>query len=192
MKLLEDKILKDGSVLPGGVLKVGNFLNQQIDSALLKAIGEEIARLFAGAEVTKILTIESSGIAIAAAAAMEMGIPMVFAKKHSTSNVDGYIYSTLVHSYTHGIDYDVFVSCDYLCEGERILIVDDFLANGNAAIGLLDLVEQAGAESVGVAICIEKGFQSGGDAVRARGVRLESLAVIEDMSDGIIKFAQNK
>lgn len=192
MKLMEDRIMKDGSVLPGGILKVGNFLNQQIDPMLLKEIGEEIARLFENEGVTKILTIESSGIAIGAAAGMAMGVPMVFAKKHKTSNVDGYVYSTVVHSFTHGIDYDVFVSCDYLNEGEKVLIVDDFLSNGNAIMGLLDLVEQAGAESVGVAVCIEKEFQGGGDIIRKKGIRLESLAIVSELSEGRIKLKEQK
>ena len=186
MKAMEERILNEGSILAGGV---GSFLNQQIDSKLLKEIGEEVARLFAEEEITKVFTIESSGIAIGTAIAMELGVPMVFAKKHKTSNVDGYVFSTVVHSFTHGIDYDVFVSCDYLCEGEKVLIVDDFLANGNAILGLLDLVEQAEAEAVGVVVCIEKGFQGGGDAIRNKGVHLESLAIVSDMSDGDIKFA---
>ena len=190
MKAMEERILKESTVLPGGVLKVGSFLNQQIDAKLLKEIGEETARLFAEEEITKVLTIESSGIAIGTAIAMELGVPMVFAKKHKTSNVDGYVYSTVVHSFTHGIDYDVFVSCDYLCEGEKVLIVDDFLANGNAIFGLLDLVEQAEAETVGVVVCIEKGFQGGGDKIRNKGIRIESLAIVSDMSDGEIKFKE--
>ncbi len=151
-------------------------------------MGEEIARLFAGSGVTKVLTIESSGIAIAAAAAMELGVPMVFAKKHKTSNVDGSVYSTEVHSFTHGTDYTVVVSRDYLQAGERVLLVDDFLANGAALRGLLALVEQAGAEAVGAAIAIEKSFQGGGDALRAQGLRVESLAVIESMDGGSIRF----
>lgn len=189
MQRMEEKILAEGKVLPGGVLKVGSFLNQQIDTAFLREMGEEIARMFAGSGVTKVLTIESSGIAIAAAAAMELGVPMVFAKKHKTSNVDGSVYSTVVHSFTHGTDYTVVVSWDYLCSGERVLLVDDFLANGAALRGLLQLVEQAGAEAVGAAIAIEKSFQGGGDALRAAGLRVESLAVIESMDDdGSIRF----
>ena len=188
MQHMEEKILAEGKVLPGGVLKVGSFLNQQIDTAFLREMGEEIARLFAGSGVTKVLTIESSGIAIAAAAAMELGVPMVFAKKHKTSNVDGSVYSTEVHSFTHGTDYTVVVSRDYLQAGERVLLVDDFLANGAALRGLLALVEQAGAEAVGAAIAIEKSFQGGGDALRAQGLRVESLAVIESMDGGSIRF----
>ena len=188
LRLMEEKILAEGTVLPGGILKVGSFLNQQIDTALLRCVGEEIARLFAGDEVTKILTIESSGIAIAAAAGLSMGVPVVFAKKHKTSNVDGDVYSTLVHSFTHGTDYNVVVSRDYLREGERILLVDDFLAGGNALKGLLSLCEQAGASVAGAAIAIEKGFQKGGDALRKTGLRVESLAIVERMDSAGIVF----
>ena len=188
MHLMEEKILTDGTVLPGGILKVGSFLNQQIDTKFLKKIGQEIARLYKDSGVDRILTIESSGIAIAAAAGMEMEIPVVFAKKHKTSNVDGYVYSTVVHSFTHGTDYNVVVSCDYLPEGEKVLLVDDFLANGSALAGLIDLVEQAGAVVAGAAVAIEKGFQGGGDQLREKGYRIESLAIIESMSSGVIRF----
>ena len=190
MQQMEEKILKEGQVLPGGILKVGNFLNQQIDTAFLREIGEEIARLFDGTGANKILTIESSGIAIAAAAGITMNIPVVFAKKHKTSNVDGDIYSTTVHSFTHGTDYNVVVCSDYLTENDRVLLVDDFLANGNALRGLVDLCEQAGAEVVGAAVAIEKRFQGGGDALREEGVRVEPLACIESMDDEHVEFCQ--
>lgn len=188
MELMEQKIREEGKVLPGGILKVGSFLNQQIDTDFLGKIGQEIASLFAGCGVTKVLTIESSGIAIAAAAGMAMGVPLVFAKKHKTSNVDGSVYSTVVHSYTHGTDYTVVVSRDYLLPSDRVLLVDDFLANGKALQGLIQLTDQAGAELVGAACAIEKGFQGGGDALRAQGIRVESLAIIESMSDDSIRF----
>ena len=188
MRLMEEKILSEGQILPGGILKVGSFLNQQIDTAFLRAMGQEIARLYAGCGVTKILTIEASGIAIAAAAAMELGVPMLFAKKHKTSNVDGTVYSTVVHSFTHGMDYTVVVSRDYLRPEDTVLLVDDFLANGAALRGLVALCEQAGASVAGAAIAIEKAFQGGGAALRAAGVRVESLAVIESMEDGTITF----
>ncbi len=188
MLRMQEKILSEGSVLPGGILKVGSFLNQQIDTAFLKEIGQEIARLFAGRGVTKVLTIESSGIAIGAAAAMAMEVPMVFAKKHKSSNVDGYIYSTTVHSYTHGTDYNVVVSCDYLRPGEKVLIVDDFLANGNALKGLIDLCQQAECEVVGCACAIEKGFQGGGDKLRSEGYTVESLAIVDSMENGAVRF----
>ena len=188
MELMEQKIREEGKVLPGGILKVGSFLNQQIDTEFLSKVGGEIARLFADAGVTKVLTIESSGIAIAAAAGMAMGVPLVFAKKHKTSNVDGSTYSTVVHSYTHNTDYTVVVSSDYLLASDRVLLVDDFLANGKALLGLIDLVNQAGATLIGAACAIEKGFQGGGDALREKGIRVESLAIVESMSDTGITF----
>ena len=188
MKAMEKKILEEGKVLPGGILKVGSFLNQQIDTSFLGEMAKEFARLYADAGVNKVLTIESSGIAIAAAVALEMGVPMVFAKKHKSSNVDGSVYSTVVHSYTHGTDYTVVVSSDYLLPGDKVLLVDDFLANGKALLGLMELARQAGAQVVGAACAIEKGFQGGGDRLRTQGVRVESLAIIEEMSDDGIRF----
>ena len=192
MELMEQKIREEGKVLPGGILKVGSFLNQQIDTGFLAQVGAEIARLFQGAGVSKVLTIESSGIAIGAAAGMALGVPLVFAKKHKTSNVDGNTYSTLVHSYTHNTDYTVVVSSDYLLPSDHVLLVDDFLANGKALVGLIDLVSQAGAELVGAACAIEKGFQHGGDRLRERGVKVESLAIIDEMSDTGITFREGK
>ena len=171
MKAMEKKILEEGKVLPGGILKVGSFLNQQIDTSFLGEMAKEFARLYADAGVNKVLTIESSGIAIAAAVALEMGVPMVFAKKHKSSNVDGKVYTAVVHSYTHGTDYTIVVSSDYLGENDRVL-----------------LVRQAGGTVVGAAIAIEKGFQGGGDALRAEGVRVESLAIVDSMTDDAITF----
>ena len=188
MKAMEKKILEEGKVLPGGILKVGSFLNQQIDTAFLAEMAGEFARLYKDAGVNKVLTIESSGIAIAAAVALEMDVPMVFAKKHKSSNVDGAVYTAVVHSYTHGTDYTIVVSSDYLGEKDRVLLVDDFLANGKALIGLTELVRQAGGTVVGAAIAIEKGFQGGGDALRAEGVRVESLAIVDSMTDDAITF----
>lgn len=189
MRLMEEKILAEGAVLPGGVLMVGSFLNQQVDTVFLREMGKEIARLFTGERVTRVLTIEASGIAVAVAAAMELRVPMVFAKKQKTSNVDGSVYSTTVHSFTHHMDYDVVVSRDYLPAGERVLLVDDFLANGAALRGLIALVNAAGAEVAGAAVAIEKCFQGGGEALRAEGVRVESLAMIKSMENGKIEFA---
>jgi len=190
MKQMEEKILREGKILPGGILKVGGFLNQQIDTDFLKAMGGEIARLFAGSGVTKILTIEASGIAVAVAAGMAMGVPVVFAKKHRTSNVDGDTWSTVVHSFTHNMDYTVVVSRDYLTSADRVLLVDDFLANGAALRGLIELVRMAGASLAGACAAIEKRFQGGGDRLRAEGVRVESLAVIERMDGGEIEFSR--
>lgn len=188
MELMEQKILTEGKVLPGGILKVGSFLNQLIDTKFLRECAREIVRLYGDAGVTKILTIESSGIAIAAAVGLEMEVPVLFAKKHKSSNVDGEVYSSVVHSYTHNADYTIVVSSDYLLKSDRVLLVDDFLANGKALIGLKHLVEQAGAELVGAAIAVEKGFQGGGDTLRAQGVWVESLAVIDSMTDDAITF----
>ena len=185
---MEEMILRYGKVLPGGVLKVGSFLNQQIEPSLLRACGEEIRRLFADSGVNKILTIEASGIAIAAAAALSMDVPMVFAKKHKTSNVDGDVFATVVHSFTHGMDSTVVVSRDYLTAGDTVLLVDDFLANGAALRGLMEIARQAGAKVAGAAIEIEKCFQNGGDALRAEGLRVESLACIASMDADSIEF----
>ncbi len=185
---LEQRILEEGQILPGEVLKVGSFLNQQIDTKLIKAMGEEIASLFEGNNVTKVLTIESSGIAIAFAAGVEMGLPVVFAKKHSSLNVSGNILTSKVFSYTHQQTYDIVVSGDYITKDDTVLIVDDFLAKGNALAGLIDIVEQAGAKLAGCAIAIEKGFQGGGDELRAKGIRVESLAIIDKMTEDSLEF----
>lgn len=187
MKQMEEKILREGQVLPGDILKVGSFLNQNIDTEFLGQMAKEFARLFADDGINKVLTIEASGIAIAAAVGMEMGVPVLFAKKHRTSNVDGNTYSAVVHSFTHNEDYNVVVSSDYLKASDRVLLVDDFLANGAALRGLIQLCEEAGATVVGAAIQIEKCFTGAGDQLRAEGVRIESLAAIEAMSeDGIV------
>ena len=188
MKALEEKILQEGTVLPGHILKVGSFLNQQLDVAFLMEMGEEIARLFKDSGVTKVLTIEASGIAIAVAAAAALKTPAVFAKKHKTGNVSGDVLTTSVHSYTHNTDYEIMVSREYIAPTDRVLLVDDFLANGKALCGLAELVKQAGAETVGAAVAIEKGFQQGGDALRATGLRVESLAIVESMSDSSLTF----
>ena len=188
MRLMEEKIRTEGKVLPGGILKVGSFLNQMIDTGLLKSVGEEVARLFADAGVTKVLTIEASGIAIAASVGMAMNVPVVFAKKHKSSNIDGSVLVSTAHSFTHNADYNIVVSSDYLLPEDTVLLVDDFLANGSALNSLIDIVSQSGAKLAGAAIAIEKGFQGGGDALRARGIRVESLALIESMNEGNIVF----
>ena len=188
IRALEQRILTEGQVLPGEVLKVGSFLNQQIDTKLLKDMGDEVARLFSQSNVTKVLTIESSGIALAYAAAVSLGVPMVFAKKHKSSNLAGNILTSKVFSYTHQQTYDIMVSGDYIKPDDTILIVDDFLAMGNALNGLIDIVGQGGAKLAGCAIAIEKGFQGGGDALRAKGIRVESLAIIDKMTDDSLEF----
>ena len=182
MQVLIDRIRKDGKVLPGDILKVGSFLNHQMDIALFNEMGKEFARRFAGVKVTRILTIEASGIGIACIAAQYFNVPVVFAKKAKSKNVSGDMYMTNVKSYTHGTSYDVVVAKEYIKPDDSVLLIDDFLANGCALEGLVELVRSAGATVAGAGIVIEKGFQDGGSRVRAMGVRLESLAVVERMS----------
>lgn len=188
MKELEERIVKDGIILKGDILKVGNFLNQQIDSKLLKHMALEVTKYFEVGSVTKVLTIEASGIAFATAVAMEYDVPFVFAKKSVSSNVSGELYVTSVASYTHGTTFNVTVPKDYIKEGDQILIVDDFLACGNALKGLIDICNQAKANVVGCAIEIEKAYQNGGNELRNLGYKIVSLAQISEMIDGIIKF----
>ena len=183
MNFLEERILKDGVVKQGNVLKVDTFLNQQIDVALLDEIAAELKRRFADEPVTKVLTIETSGIAIACSVAREFGVPVVFAKKSKSVNMDGEMYVAEVESYTHKKTNKVIVAKKFLSEGDRVLIVDDFLANGCALQGLISIVDSAGAEVVGCGIVIEKGFQEGGHRIRNLGFRLESLAIVESMND---------
>lgn len=183
MKLLEERIQKDGVVKAGNVLKVDSFLNHQMDIALFNAMGKEFYRLFADAGVNKIMTIEASGIGIACIAAQYFHVPVVFAKKAQSINLDGEMLSTKIESFTHKRVHDVIVSKKYLGAGDRVLIIDDFLANGCALEGLLRLVDLAGAQVAGVGIAIEKGFQKGGERIRSLGVRLESLAIVESMDE---------
>ena len=189
MELLKEKITQYGKVFPGNILKVDSFLNHQVDTALLKEMGKEFGRLFRGEKITRILTIESSGIAIAAFAAKEFDCPMLFAKKTQTKNIASTVYTSKVMSYTHGKVYDIIVSTEYLKKGDRVLIIDDFLANGKALIGLIDICNQAGAVVVGCGIAIEKAFQGGGDALREQGIRIESLAKIASMTENSLTFA---
>lgn len=184
MKLLEERIKKDGIVKPGNVLKVDNFLNHQMDIALFNEMGKEFKRLFADCKVNKILTIEASGIGIACIVAQYFDVPVVFAKKAQSINIDGDVYSTKIQSFTHQRVYDVIVSKKYLNPEDHILIIDDFLANGCALEGLIDLVQSAGATVEGIGIAIEKGFQQGGKLIRDRGIRLESLAIVDSMEGG--------
>lgn len=191
MQALIDRILKDAEILPGHIIKVGGFLNHQYDCALLRDMGREVARLYADAGVTKIVTIEASGIAFAAAAALEMNVPFVFAKKHATANVLGDNYVAKVHSYTHNKEYDIIIPKAYLCENDCVLILDDFLANGAAAQGLIEIVRASGASLAGVCTQIEKGFQGGGDELRKQGIRVDALALVDSMSDGVITFRRD-
>ena len=192
MELLKEKIRKDGVLKPGNVLKVDNFLNHQIDVALLDEIAKELKRRFGDAPITKVLTIETSGIAIACAVAREYGVPVVFAKKSKSVNMDGEVYVAEVESYTHKKTNQVIVAKKFLNENDHVLIVDDFLANGCALQGLISIVDGAGAEVVGCGIVIEKGFQEGGHRIRNLGFHLESLAIVESMDDqtGEIIFRQ--
>lgn len=184
MQLLKDRILKDGVVKAGGVLKVDSFLNHQIDVSLYREIGKEFYRRFENMGINKILTIEASGIGIACVTAEAFGdCPVVFAKKAESKNLDGELYTTKVTSFTKGREYNVIVSKKFIGKGDRVLIIDDFLANGCALIGLLELVEQSGAELVGAGIVIEKGFQRGGEIIRQKGIKLESLAIVESMNE---------
>lgn len=183
MKLLEDRIRRDGVVKEGNVLKVDRFLNHQMDIELFQEIGKEFKCRFANENVNKILTIEASGIGIACIAAESFHVPVVFAKKTQTKNIAGEVYTTQVESFTHGRIYDIIVSKEFLGKGDRVLLIDDFLANGKALEGLAQLVQDSGAELVGAGVVIEKGFQRGGDAIRAKGIHLESLAIVESMND---------
>ena len=181
MKLLEDRILKDGVIKEGGVVKVDSFLNHQMDISLINEIGKEFAILFKDEKVTKILTVEASGIGIACITAQYFGVPVVFAKKSESKNLDGDIYTAPVLSFTKGKEYIIRVAKRFLSPEDRVLIIDDFLAKGKAVLGLKSIVEQAGATLVGAGICIEKGFQEGGDRLRKAGYRVESLAIVDSM-----------
>ena len=190
MRLLKERILKDGCVKPGNVLKVDSFLNHMIDIDLLNEMGKEFKRLFEKCQINKILTIEASGIGIACIAAQYFGVPVVFAKKAQSINIDGEVYSARIESYTHKKTYDVIVSKKFIGPKDRVLIIDDFLPNGCALIGLIDIAASAGARVEGIGIAVEKGFQSGGAILRNMGIKLESLAIIDKMNpeDGSIEF----
>ena len=181
MKLLEERIRRDGPVKEGNVLKLDSFLNHQMDIDLFNEMGKEWARLFADRPVTKILTVEASGIGIACVAAQHFHVPVVFAKKTQSLNIDGEVYTTKIESFTHKRVYDVIVSKKFLSPEDHVLIIDDFLANGCALEGLIEIVQKAGATVEGIGIAVEKGFQKGGDLIRSKGVRLESLAIVESM-----------
>jgi xanthine phosphoribosyltransferase len=183
MKLLEERISKDGVVKKGNVLKVDSFLNHQLDIKLYNEMGKEFKRLFADKNITKILTIEASGIGIAAITAQYFDVPVVFAKKSQSINLDGSTYNTKIQSFTHNRVYDVIVSKKYLSSEDHVLIIDDFLANGCAVNGLIEIIESSGASIEGIGIAIEKGFQDGGKSLRERGYQVESLAIVESMND---------
>ena len=189
LQLLKDRIIKDGKVFPGNILKVDSFLNHQMDIELLEEIGKEFHRIYSGVGVTKILTIEASGIGIACCVAQCFGVPLLFAKKSKTKNIAADVYTSRVESYTHGTVYDIIVSKEFLHSDDTVLIIDDFLAKGQALNGLIDIAQKAGATVAGAGIVIEKGFQDGGKLIRDKGVRVESLAIIDSMDDsGKITF----
>lgn len=183
MQLLEERILKDGKVFSGNVLKVDSFLNHQLDVELLDQMGLEMKKLFKDSDITKVLTIEASGIGVGCMVAKHFNCPLLFAKKSKTLNIKGDVYTSKVESFTHQCTYDIIVSKDFLNENDTVLIVDDFLAKGNALIGLIDIVNQSGARLAGCGIAIEKGYQGGGDKLRTQGIRVESMAIVEEMND---------
>lgn len=185
---MEDKILSEGKVLPGDILKVDCFLNHRIDVPFLLEMGKEIARIYKDTPVNKILTIETSGIPIAFAAAQYMNVPVVFVKKNKSGNISDDVYSSRVASFTRKNVYDAVVSKEFLNSEDKVLVIDDFLAKGNALTGLIDIINQAGATLSGCAIAIEKGFQGGGDELRAKGVRVDSLAIIDSMTENSLSF----
>lgn len=183
MKELEERIAQEGRIIDGRIIKVDGFLNHRIDTKLLNRMGKEFYRLFGDLGVTKILTAEASGIAVAVIAAQYFDVPVVFAKKNQTKNIAGEVHTTKVESFTHGRVYDIIVAKEFLGKGDKVLIIDDFLANGKALEGLIALVRDSGAELVGAGIVIEKGFQVGGDLIRSEGIRLESLAIVDSMDE---------
>lgn len=189
MKLLQDKIIQEGKVLSSTVLKVDSFLNHQIDPQLMKEIGHEFANRFSDQVITKVLTIESSGIAPSVMLGLEIGAPVVFARKRKSLTLSDNLYSSKVHSFTKNETNEISVSHSFIGADDNVLIVDDFLANGEAVKGLLDIAAQAGANVVGVGIVIEKGFQDGGKLLREQGVRIESLAIVDSLEDGKVTFA---
>lgn len=191
MKLLEDRILSDGQVLPGEILKIDNFLNHQIDVAFVDKLGEEFYRIFHDYNITKILTVEASGISVACAAARQFGVPVVFAKKGQHKNVSSNCYTSEVYSYTKGTSYTMFASSQYLSKEDHILIIDDFLANGAASFGMMELIEKAGATLEGIGIVVEKGFQPGGKKLRDMGIKVASLAIVDSMTDTSVTFRED-
>ena len=188
MQLLKDKIIEDGQVLSNSVLKVDSFLNHQIDPRLMQAVGEEFAARFKEAGITKILTIESSGIAPATMAGLVLGVPVIFARKRKSLTLINHLYTASVYSFTKEESNDISVSKDFVTSEDTVLIIDDFMANGQAVLGLLDIIDQAEAKLAGVGIVIEKGFQKGGALIREQGIRVESLANIASLENGKVEF----
>ena len=190
MQALKDRILREGRVLPGGIIKIDGFLNHRVDTALMGDIADEFARLFDVSQVTLVLTAEASGIALATVCAERYGVPMVFAKKAKSDNIEGGLYQSDIFSYTYKKKVTLLVAQDWISPDDRVLIIDDFMANGEAMRGLIDIVAKAGAELVGIGVAVEKGFQHGGDRLREAGYNLRSLAIIDDTEGGKITFRE--
>lgn len=190
MDLLKEKIMTEGKVLSDTVLKVDAFLNHQVDPVLMQEIGKEFANRFREKEITKILTLESSGIAPATMAGLELGVPVIFARKRQSLTLTDHLYTAEVYSFTKQVTSKVSVSGDFIKKGDNLLVIDDFLANGQAALGLLDIAEQAGAHVAGIGIVIEKGFQTGGQALRDKGICVESLAIIDSLANNRVVFKE--
>ncbi len=190
MQLLKDRISHEGKVLPGNIVKVDGFLNHRVDVSLLRALSKEFAAHFRDREISAIMTVEASGIPLATICAEEMGVPLIFAKKAKSDNIEGGLFKSEIMSYTYNKKVTLIVSAEWLHPGDKILIIDDFMARGEAMRGLVGIIEQAGAELVGIGIAVEKGFQGGGDKLRERGIDLYSLAIIEEATDEGIKFRE--
>lgn len=191
MELLKQKILNEGKVLSDSVLKVDAFLNHQIDPVLMQQIGKTFSELFSDAGITKVLTLESSGIAPSVMTGLELGVPVIFARKRKSLTLTDHLYTTQVHSYTKKETSEISISQSFISDHDTVLVIDDFLANGQAALGLMDLVEQAAATLAGIGIVIEKAFQDGGEQLRERGIRVESLASIASLAGGKVTFKEN-
>lgn len=188
MQMLKDRIRKEGRVLPGNIIKVDGFLNHRIDTGLMRAMAKEFARRFDLTGITAVVTVEASGIALGAICAEEYGVPLVFAKKAKSDNIEGGLYQSEIFSYTYKKKVTLIMASQWLCENDKVLVVDDFLANGEALRGLVDIVRQSGASIIGLGVAIEKGFQGGGDRLRAQGENVQSLAIIEHADENSIVF----
>ena len=191
MKQLRDRIRAEGKVLPGNIIKVDGFLNHRVDVVLMREIAREFARLFDTTGLTAVLTVEASGIAIGAICADELGVPLVFVKKAKSDNIEGGLYRSDIYSYTYKKEVTLLLSRQWLGKNDKVLIVDDFLANGEALRGLVEIVEQAGAELVGIGIAVEKGFQRGGKLLREKGYNIKSLAIIDKADENGIEFRED-
>ncbi|MEG1547982.1 MAG: xanthine phosphoribosyltransferase [Clostridia bacterium] len=190
MKLLQDRIRSEGRVLPGNIIKVDGFLNHRVDTKLMREMAHEFKRLFDATGITAVLTVEASGIALATICAEEFGVPLIFAKKAKSDNIEGGLYQSDIFSYTYKKKVTLLMSTQWLTSSDKVLIIDDFLANGEALRGLVDIVNQAGAELIGMGVAIEKGFQPGGAKMRAAGINLQSLAIIESADENCIVFRE--